>query len=197
MTITPEKRNSLIKLGLITAAVMIAFWFILIRPVQAKVSQRNTVIEDLTKKIADKNDVIKRGGQIKERLDETTRQLRRVEEQMVAGDTYLWIIKTLGDFETPERLEFTKYDPPRIIQPVTGGNLPYSTASYSVTGTAAYHDFGRFLARLENIYPHIRIHRIDMEPAAIGFSSDEKLSFLIELHVLMKPGTETKTSPRS
>lgn len=197
MIITPEKRISLIKLGLVTAAVLLTFWFILIRPVRARVTQNSKASAELTKKIEAKNDVINRGKTIKEDLNDASRRLKRIEEQMVSGDTYLWIIKTLRDFETPDRIEFAKYDPPQIIESIATGKLPYKTAAYSITGTSTYHDFGRFLARFENIYPHIRIHRVDMEPVGGGIAFDEKLSFLIELHVLVKPGTSSGSSPRS
>lgn len=196
MNITPEKRNNLIKLGAITAAVLIAFWFLLVRPAQAQMNKKNLASQDFTKKISSKKEVIHKGSLVKTRLDDASRQLARVEEQMVSGDTYLWIIKTLRDFEVPQRLEFTKYDPPQFIQPVAAENLPYKTASFVVNGTAAFHDLGKFLSRFENIYPHIRVNRVDMEPASAGTDPGDKLSFLIEFHVLVKPGATTIATPR-
>jgi hypothetical protein len=106
---------------------------------------------------------------------------------MVAGDNYLWILKTLREFEIPGQIEFSKFDPPQIIEPVAPPKLPYKVASFVVTGAATYHNLGTFLANFENSYPHIRIRRLEMEPATLGKSSDERLSFLIEMHALIKP----------
>lgn len=199
MIVTPAKRKSLIQLGIATGVLLLAFWFILIGPAQARVSQKAKTSSDLATKIAAKKKVIQHGAEISTRLHESSRELQEIENQMVSGDSYRWIIKTLRDFEIPHQLEFSRYDPPQFVESDTRINLPYQIVSYAVTGSATYHDFGAFVKRFENTYPHIRIHRLELEPATVGISLDEKLLFLLELRVLVKPerGVISSSKPGS
>lgn len=196
MTLTTEKRSSLLKLGAITILVMVAFWSLLVRPTQARINQKEKADADLTQKIAFKKQVIQRADQLTGQLQESGRKLQEIEDEMVKGDMYRWIIKTMRDFEIPQQIEFSKYEPPQIVESHVSYKLPYQTVSYAITGVATYHDLGKFIERFENIYPYIRFHRVEMEPANLEFSSGEKLSFLIELHVLVKPETSA-SKPKS
>ncbi len=187
----------MIKLGVITALALFAFWFVLLSPARDRVNQKVKNSADLNKKIATKKQVIQRADQIKADLQESGRKLQIIENQMVTGDMYRWIIKTLRSFEIPQQIEFSKYDPPQIIEPQASFQLPYQVVSYAVTGTATFHDLGEFVERFENTYSYIRIHRLEMEPATVGISVDEKLSFLMELHVMVKPEGATSAKPTS
>jgi len=189
MTLSKEKQRSLLKLGAITIAVLFAIWFFLVRPAQADLSRMNRTSDDLALKISTKKQLIQRAALIKTEMQEKSKKLSATEEQMVGGDPYLWGIKALRDFEIPGQIEFTKVDPPQIAESDVPPKLPYKVASFSVTGTATYHDLGTFLANFENSYPHIQIHRLEMEPASLGTkNNDEKLSFLFEMEVRVKPG---------
>jgi hypothetical protein len=180
-----QKQFDLLKLGLGTLAILLGIWFLLVRPAQAALNKKTKTSLDLTKNIQSKKAVIQRAQEIETQFEESSKKLVALEGQMVTGDTYLWIIRTLRDFEVPGRIEFSKYEPPRVIERNIPPKLPYKAASFVVIGTATYHDFGTFLANFENTYPHIRIQRLDMEPAAPG--SNEKLSFLLEMQALVKP----------
>ena len=202
MPLPKEKQIALLKLAGITVAVMFCFWFFLIRPAQTRFNQKTKAAADLSQKLAAKKRTIEQSEQTKAEIKEKTRELREIENSMVMGDVYLWIEKTLRDFEIPGQIEFTKYDPPQIVESDLPLKLPYKVASFAVSGSAAYHDLGTFLANFENSYPHIRVRRLEMEPAvaspigtnAIPTSTSEKLTFLLEVQVLIKP---TGTQPRS
>ena len=66
-------------------------------------------------------------------------------------------------------------------------NFPYKQATLSLVGTAHFHDFGRFLADLENQFPHIRVVNLSLElnqsPAA---EDQETVSFKLDIVTLVK-----------
>src|ERR1035438_2962631 len=57
----------------------------------------------------------------------------------------------------------------------------------AINGTVYYHDLGKFIADFENSFPHSRMVRLVVEPAASTDSHSEKLSFKMEIITLMKP----------
>jgi Tfp pilus assembly protein PilO len=189
MNIPQEKLRNLLALAALTLILLLALWFMVRRPTQIELTKKEKTINELNQKIAAKKKTIFQGDHLITELENKTATLKRIEEQMVNGDPYLWIIRILRDFEIPKRVEFTRYDPPQIVNSVFPPNLPYQTASFVVAGNATYHDFGSFLADLENRYEHIRVHRFEMVPVASKTDTSEKLSFLLELHVLVKPET--------
>lgn len=198
MSLSKEKQIALLRLVGITAAVCFAIWFFLIHSVQVRLNQRANAVNDLGKKISAKKRVIQRAPETQAQLKQAGQKLKDIEDQMVSGDTYLWIQKTLRDFEIPDQIEFTKYDPPQIIDSLPSVKVPYKIASFSVSGSATYHDLGTFLAHFENSYPDILIRRLEMEPAFVGpANKDEKLSFILELQALVKPAKTAEARPRS
>jgi hypothetical protein len=66
--------------------------------------------------------------------------------------------------------------------------FPYHQATSTVTGSAYYFDFGRFVADFENQFPYMRIQNLNLEPS--GAADDpEKLSFRMEIVTLIKSGS--------
>ncbi|MEO6035398.1 MAG: hypothetical protein ABIQ35_09100 [Verrucomicrobiota bacterium] len=195
MNLSPEKKANLIKLGAFTVAGVLALWLLAIRPERARVDEKIKIQEDLSQKIVVKSKTIQTAEKISSDLQESTTRLQAVEDQMVSGDPYRWIIKTLSEFEVPHKMEFSKYDPPHPVDIMPPKRVPYKALSFSVTGTATYHDLGKFLSDLENSYPHISVHRLDLEPVPGLESSDEKLSFLVELYALVKPALVVPGAP--
>jgi Tfp pilus assembly protein PilO len=197
MNLSKQKQVALLKLGVVTVLVLVALWFFLVHSAQTRLGEKANAANNLVKTIAAKKQVVERAGQTKAQIKESSQKLREIEDQMVAGDIYLWIEKTLRDFEIPDQIEFTKYDPPQIIEPEVPLKLPYKLASFTVSGSATYHDLGTFLANFENSYPHIRIRRLEMEPSAVGpGTKNEKLSFFFEMQVFLQPGNTSGSKPR-
>lgn len=198
MSLSKQKQIALLKLGGITLAVLVGLWFFLIKSAQTSLKQKTIASDKLAQKIVVKKQMVQRVEQTKAELEEGSQKLRAIEEQMVTGDIYLWIEKTLRDFEIRDQIEFTKYEPPQIVASEMPFKLPYKIASFAVNGSASYHDLGTFLANFENSYPHIKIRRLEMEPILIGPASrDEKLSFLLEMQVFVHPSNTSGSKPRS
>ena len=62
----------------------------------------------------------------------------------------------------------------------------FKQVRFTVTGTAYYHDLGRFIADFENAFPHIRVVNLQLQPADVT-GSDEKLSFRMDILALVQP----------
>jgi Tfp pilus assembly protein PilO len=66
-------------------------------------------------------------------------------------------------------------------------HFPYRELKVTVTGTAYYHDLGKFIADFENEFPHIRIVNLTVEPtASVTQNNSEKLTFSMEIVALVK-----------
>lgn len=198
MSLSKEKQVALLRFGVIAVLVLFALWFFLVHSAQTRLGEKLFAADDLDKKLSAKKELVQQAPQIQEQLKESSKELRDIESQMVTGDIYLWIQKTLRDFEIPDQIEFTKYDPPQLIEPDPPLKVPYKVASFAVNGIATYHDLGTFLSNFENSYPHIRIRRLEMEPASVGSvpAKDEKLNFFMELQALVRPGNASGSKSR-
>jgi hypothetical protein len=76
-------------------------------------------------------------------------------------------------------------------------HFPYKQLKITVSGTAFYHDLGKFIADFENAFPHMRVVNLALEPATGGNSPasatsgaspgvNEKLSFKMDIVTLVK-----------
>ena len=52
-------------------------------------------------------------------------------------------------------------------------SFPFKQVKFTITGTAYYHDLGKFIANFENTFPHIRVVNLQIQPDPSA--SDEKL----------------------
>ena len=119
-------------------------------------------------------------------------RLSGIEERMATGDEYLWIIRTLNNLLTASNIDIANFDPPRIGELETMPKVPYRAATFSVQGTAYYHEFGKFLAEFENSFPYMEINRVELSPnpeSGLSAQEGEKLSFKMEFVTLIKPGS--------
>ncbi len=198
MNFSPQQRRNFLILSVVTVALLLALWFLLIAPARDRLKESSQAENSLSQKIAAKKQVIRNAEEVKTEFAASSRELSAIEAQMVSGDPYLWIYKMLKEFEVPQKIEFSKIDRPQSVELNLPINISYKTISFNVAGAATFHDLGTFLARFENSYPYIRIQHLEMEPAGLSSVSDEKLSFAIEFRTLVKPSPVSgKTSPRS
>ena len=102
---------------------------------------------------------------------------------------YSWVINTLRDFKGKySKVNVPQFNPIGATSDVNlTPNFPYKQATLSVAGSAHFHDFGRFLADLENQFPHIRVLNLSLElnqsPVA---EEQETVSFKLDIVTLVK-----------
>ena len=183
-----EKRNKLMLVGVGALLAASALYFLLI-------SHQNENLVRLKNKKADVQasqrrvlEAIKRADAIETDLASAKNELAEAETDIASGDLYSWVINTLRRFNTAYKVSIPQFS---SLGPVTEVNLlpnvPYKQTSLSLVGTAHFHDLGRFLADLENQFPHIRVVNLclDLNPSPAQ-DDQETVSFKLDLVTLVK-----------
>ena len=164
-----EKRTQFILVIFCTLAVLGLIGFALIRPQYQTLSRIAKTESDERAKLQKIKDTIKKAGDTTTQLSNVTSNLSRAEEDMASGDNYAWTYDTIRKFKASYRVDI-----PTIGQPSLGDvdllpQFPYKQIRVTISGTAYYHELGRFIADFENTFPHIRVVNLTIEPVnAIG-----------------------------
>jgi hypothetical protein len=186
-----EKRNQLILVAVGTLGVVVAIWLSLISLEQSALRNRDHMVAQMERKVETARQRAALADRYKQALTNATGHLQAIEDRMAAGDVYLWLIKTLQDFQKPYHVNISNFDPPQISDSPVLPKVPYQSATCAVLGTANYHDLEIFLAHLEATFPYIRVQRVELEPLYLGRAGSgddaEKLTFKLELATLIKP----------
>ena len=184
--LSKEKRNQLIIVAAATLAVLGVIYFGLIQRQYGSIAK---VAKDkraaATKLLAIKTTITNAAAITKE-LGESSATLEQTESDMATGDLYSWTYDTIRHFKQPYRVDI-----PEVGQPAVGDmdllpDFPYKQIRFSVSGTAYYHDLGKFIADFENNFPHARLVNLTVEPMS-GAENSEKLGFRMEIIALVKP----------
>ena len=182
-----EKRDQLILVIMSTAMLLALIYFGLVRPQYGTISGTQKAITAAQAKLLNIKGAIRQQETIQSQLFDIKDQLTHSEEDMAYGDTFAWTIDFIRHFKVPY-----KVDVPTIGAPTTGdvdllANFPYKQLRFNVGGTANYHDLGKFIAGLENKFPHFRVVNLTLEPSG-GMGDDaEKLAFRMDIIALIKP----------
>ena len=187
--LSKDKRNQLIIVALITLAILAVIGFGLIRPQYAslsKIAQSKKVAD--TKLLSIKH-AITNTDAVASELNEATYKLAHTEEDMASGDLYSWTYDTLRRFKQPYKVEIPEIGHPAIGEMDLLSAFPYKQIRFAISGTAYYHDLGKFIADFENSFPHARMVHLVVEPSPSGEGSSEKLSFRMEIIALVKPNS--------
>jgi len=183
-----EKRNKLILVVVATLLVVAGLYFLLIKRQNEnllRLANRKVEVQASRRHVLE---TIRRAAEIETELARSRKALTETEADIASGDLYSWVINTLREFKAAYRVNVPQFNP---IGPTTDVNVlpqfPYKQATMSLAGTAHFHDFGRFLADLENQFPHIRVANLSLElnqsPAA---EDQETVSFKLDLITLVK-----------
>jgi Tfp pilus assembly protein PilO len=184
-----EKRNRLVLVALVTLIAVAGLYFGLIRRQNenlVRLAQKRT---DAGKKLQVVLDAIKRADPIKTELDEFRTTLAGAESDIASGDLYAWVINWLRQYKATYKVEIPQYS--QLGSPVDVNLLPYfpyKQITLTVAGTGHFHDLGRFLADLENQFPHVRLLNLTLDANAPSQSVEpETLSFKMDIVTLAKP----------
>ena len=185
MKISKDKRNQLVLVVFCTAAVLVLMWFNLIRPRYSALSQIAAAQKTADNKLGGIQSAIKDSKTISAELDKETQALSDAETDMASGDLYSWTFNAIRLFKSPYRVDI-----PDIGHPVVGPvdllpDFPFKQVKFTITGTAYYHDLGKFIADFENKFPHIRVVNLQLQPAD-NTGTSEKLSFKMDIIELVK-----------
>jgi len=133
-------------------------------------------------------ETIRRAGAVEADLAGGQKALAEAEADIASGDLYSWVINTLRPFKAAYKVNIPQFGPLGAVTEVNLlPNFPYKQAGLSLAGTAHFHDFGRFLADLENQFPHFRVVNLslDLNPSPAA-DEQETVSFKLDLLTLVK-----------
>ena len=183
-----DKRNMLIAVVVGTLVALAGLYFGLINYQEHNLDllkQKKLAVEARRHQVLD---AINRAGQIESDLAIAKTALAEAEADIASGDLYSWVINTLRDFKAKYKVNIPQFNP---IGATTEVNLlphfPYKQATLTVAGTAHFHDFGRFLADLENKFPHIRVLNLSLELSQSPVAEErEMVNFKLDIVTLVK-----------
>jgi len=185
MKLSKDKRNQL-ALVLVGALVVIALmWFELIQPRYAALARAVASQSAAQKKLDGIQTAIKHAGTTAAELTNVTQTLSNAESDMASGDLYSWSYNTLRLFKAQYQVDIPEIGHPDVGTVDLFSSFPFQQVRFTVTGTAYYHDLGKFIADFENTYPHIRVVNLQIQPADAA-DGPEKLSFRMEIIALAK-----------
>jgi Tfp pilus assembly protein PilO len=182
-----EKRNQFVIVILVTLAILALIGFGLIRPQYDSLSKIANARNAANKNLQSIKHAITNSEAIANEWNETAYALAQAEEDMASGDLYSWTYDTIRHFKQSYKVEIPEVGHPTIGESDLLPSFPYKQIQFAINGTVYYHDLGKFIADFENSFPHSRMVRLVVEPAASTDSNSEKLSFKMDIITLVKP----------
>jgi len=182
----PAKRNQLIGVVLGTACLIGLVYFLMIRPQNVKNDNLGRKIAEESVKAKQYKDAASQVAVTTAALAALNEQLNRAEEDVAAGDLYAWTVDTIRNFKPAYHVDIPTTSQPSQSDCDLIGGFPYKQIRFSLSGTAYYHDLGKFVADFENRFPHCRILDLTADTTGAG-AGGERLSFRMDIAALVKP----------
>ncbi len=184
-----EKRNRLVLVAGMTGLALAVLWTVLIGPLKANLRALGSRKAAVAHKLQQVNFAIKNADHIEADLAESSAALAKIKAGMACGNLYSWAINTVRDFKLSYRVDipqFGQVEGPRDMTLLP--QFPYKQAALTISGSALFHDLGKFLADFENHFPYLRIANLSLEPIpALASADQEKLAFKMDIIFLVKP----------
>jgi hypothetical protein len=186
--LSKEKRNALIIVVLVFLLAAGGLGFLIHYQYEGlgHIAQKK---QDVQAKLRKVEDAVKHATQIEAELAASGKSLSDLESDVASGDLYSWAIGTIRTAKQGYKVDVPQISPvsaPAEVEMLP--SFPYKQARFTISGTAHYHDLGRFLADFENQYPHVRVLDLSLEvnpsPSA---EEQETISFRMEVSALVKP----------
>jgi Tfp pilus assembly protein PilO len=187
-----EKIRQAVLLVIGTAAVLGIIWFVAIAPLLGLIKIKADKVALVQLEIKYTYTGIQMADKYREDIQIGQGDLQRLESTMASGDLYRWIINYLTELQNRHDVLVSDFDPPQISELKAPPQVPYKAASFSIGGVANYHDFGAFVADLENTSPFVRLRSLTLQATAPGFAgttATEKLNFRTDFLTLIKSPT--------
>jgi len=181
--LSKEKRNNLILVGIVVAAIILGLWFGLVRSQQddlRTLAAKKTADSD---KLAQIGDTIKNSKKMESELSAVSNQLAVAEHDMPYGDLYLSLVNTIRKFSAGYDVQIAQFTPNGSDTPVNlMPRVPYRQVTVTISGLARFHELGKFVADFENKIPSARLINLDLSPASVtSADGKEKLSFKLDI----------------
>lgn len=182
--LSKEKKNQIVAVCLGTAACCAAIWFGLVEGMNERLKSIEKRRAEMAEKLAKAERLTKNRAALHEELLTKRAVINEIEDAMANGDMYAWIIGLMNREIPAFNLSVPVYSREAVVDIGVLAKFPYRAAAFSIRGTGHFHDFGRFVAHLENRYPFMRVQNIELTPSSEGRG---KLDFRFEIITPIKP----------
>jgi len=183
-----EKRDQLILVCLGTLVVLGVIIFFLILPQYHTIASIKKNTADARQKLKNMGDVIHKADATANELHDVAFSLSDAESDLAVGDPNAWIYNTIRNFKGQYKVDISVSGQSTIGNVDMLPKFPFKQLKVNVSGTAYYHDLGKFIADFENTYPHTRIENLSIEPVGDFGDHNERLSFRMDIIALVAPG---------
>jgi len=188
--LSATQRNQLLGLVLGALGFVALVWYVLILPQRVRLEAQQQKLVDVQREMTAAKRNLGLLDEFENDLKLSKHKLQLREEQMASADVYRWIVRTFDELGASHGISIFNLETPRLQESTIPPKVPYKAAIFSVSGTAYYHEFGKFLADLENKFPHMRLQGLELK-AALTVDADaeerEKLTFKMDLLTLVQP----------
>jgi Tfp pilus assembly protein PilO len=178
-----QKRNQLFMALGGTAILIAGIAYGVIRPQYAKLSSIRKETADTQAQLKTFEKAIQESDATANQLATVSERLSNSEQDMASGDIYAWTVDTMRHFKANYKVDVPEIGQPGVSDVDIMPQFPYKQLKFSVRGTGYYHDIGKFIADLENKFPHMRVVNLSIEPAS---NDSEKLAFRMDIIALVK-----------
>ncbi|MGC8744577.1 MAG: hypothetical protein ACP5T0_11925 [Verrucomicrobiia bacterium] len=191
MKLSKEKQQYLLLIALGTIVVVVALYFAVMANQFEKIAALDKQIAEAAANVDKARKSINKANEIQEELDRLKATLADIETNNIPtqGNEYSWFVDTLRKFLIPYQ---NQIDVPYRSRGTIGEVgmfpvFPYKAATFSIRGTGTYHQFGRFLAELENKFQFFRVQKIILSPALSESPEQlQKLEFETDIVTLLR-----------
>jgi len=191
MKLSKEKQQYLLLIALGTVVVVVALYFAVMANQFEKIAALDKQIAEAAANVDKARKSINKANEIQEELDRLKATLADIETNNIPtqGNEYSWFVDTLRKFLIPYQ---NQIDVPYRSRGAIGEVgmfpvFPYKAATFSIRGTGTYHQFGRFLAELENKFQFFRVQKIILSPALSESPEQlQKLEFETDIVTLLR-----------
>jgi hypothetical protein len=194
-----QKRNQLILTSLGIAAALFLVWFFGIRNLQSYLTKLNESRKTSEDRLAQVLETKKNSVQIEEELLQVSNKLLLQEQEMASGDLYSSMVSSIKKFKQPYKVEIPQFTKPEnnAVDMNMLPKFPYKQFTVVISGTASFHDLGRFIADFENEFPSCRILNLEASPAtSTNPDEKEKLAFKMDVvSLILSANTGTPDKP--
>ncbi len=194
--LSKDKRDRLILVMIGTIAAVVGLWFGVIKTRQERIEESKARLVVAMDNLDKATKRVKLADKVEADLEIATRKLKGIEDTMASGADYSWALLLLEKARAGHEVNVIDVTRPAKGEVGVLAQFPYDAAIFSIRGTAYYHQFGRFLADFENRFPYFRVQNLSLGPGgesatasdgAAARTSDEKLTFKMEIIALIKP----------
>ena len=194
--LSKEKRDRLILVCFATCGIIATLWLVLIQSQRERLKQVAAETENPVDQIDGTKRLLSKESLFKQTLDELQVELKKRESGMASGDRFYWFVNMLNKFKSDYELEIPQISPETVSTVGLFPEYPYQAATFKVSGSGTYFEFGRFLRDFENTYPYIRVQNLEMKPIKAA-DKREQVSFNMDVVTLIKPSDQAVPAART